>query len=94
MRMWTVMKTAPIQLNMREQRLRWYGHILRRQEDHSTKLALNFEAPGKRPRGERSTKEKEKKKKKKKKKRAFRHGRSVSPSVTHYRSSSPHTGRV
>ncbi|VDO95916.1 unnamed protein product [Heligmosomoides polygyrus] len=47
----TVMKTAPIHLKMREQRLRWYGHILRRQEDHPTKLALNFEAPGKRPRG-------------------------------------------
>ncbi|VDO60080.1 unnamed protein product [Heligmosomoides polygyrus] len=41
----TVMKTAPIQLKMREQRLRCYGHILRRQEDHSTKLALNFDAP-------------------------------------------------
>ncbi|VDP14074.1 unnamed protein product [Heligmosomoides polygyrus] len=47
----TVMKTAPIQLKMREQRLRWYGHMLRRQEDHPTKLALNFEVPGKRPRG-------------------------------------------
>ncbi|VDP36707.1 unnamed protein product [Heligmosomoides polygyrus] len=47
----TVMKTAPIQLKMREQRLRWYEHILRRQEDHPTKLALNFEALGKRPRG-------------------------------------------
>ncbi|VDP26856.1 unnamed protein product [Heligmosomoides polygyrus] len=46
----TVMKTAPIQLKMREQRLRLYGHILRRQEDHPTK-ALNFEAPEKRPRG-------------------------------------------
>ncbi|VDO19680.1 unnamed protein product [Heligmosomoides polygyrus] len=44
----TVMKTAPIQLKMRGQRLRWYGH---RQEDHPTKLALNFKAPGKHPRG-------------------------------------------
>ncbi|VDO87408.1 unnamed protein product [Heligmosomoides polygyrus] len=46
-----VMKTAPIQLKMREQRLRWYGHILRRPEDHPIRLALNFEASGKRPRG-------------------------------------------
>ncbi|VDO99512.1 unnamed protein product [Heligmosomoides polygyrus] len=46
-----VMKTAPIQLKMREQRLRWYGHVLRRPEDHPTRLALDFEAPGKRPRG-------------------------------------------
>ncbi|VDP13114.1 unnamed protein product [Heligmosomoides polygyrus] len=43
-----VMKTAPIQLKMREQRLRWYGHILRRPE---TRFALNFEGPGRRPRG-------------------------------------------
>ncbi|VDP22803.1 unnamed protein product [Heligmosomoides polygyrus] len=46
-----VMKTAPIQLKMREQRLRWCGHVLRRPEDHPTRLALDFEAPGKRPRG-------------------------------------------
>ncbi|VDP06819.1 unnamed protein product [Heligmosomoides polygyrus] len=29
-----VMKTAPIQLKMREQCLRWYGHVLRRPENH------------------------------------------------------------
>ncbi|VDO76071.1 unnamed protein product [Heligmosomoides polygyrus] len=52
----TVMKTAPIQLKMREQRLSWYGYILRRQEDHPTKLALNF--GGTRKASERSPKEK------------------------------------
>ncbi|VDO61593.1 unnamed protein product [Heligmosomoides polygyrus] len=46
-----VVKTDPIQLKMREQRLRWFGHILRRPEDHPTRLALDFDAPGKRPRG-------------------------------------------
>ncbi|VDO61537.1 unnamed protein product [Heligmosomoides polygyrus] len=46
-----VMKTVPIQLKMREQLLRWYGHVLRRPEDHPTRLALDFKAPGKRPRG-------------------------------------------
>ncbi|VDO91319.1 unnamed protein product [Heligmosomoides polygyrus] len=46
-----VVKTAPIQLKMREQHLRWYGNILRRPEDHRMKLALNCEAPKKRPRG-------------------------------------------
>ncbi|VDO92205.1 unnamed protein product [Heligmosomoides polygyrus] len=45
-----VMKTAPIQLKMREQRLRRYGHILRRPEDYPIRLALNFEAPRKHPR--------------------------------------------
>ncbi|VDP30657.1 unnamed protein product [Heligmosomoides polygyrus] len=46
-----VVKTAPILLKVREQRMRWYGHILRSPEDHPTKLALNFETPGKRPKG-------------------------------------------
>ncbi|VDO92959.1 unnamed protein product [Heligmosomoides polygyrus] len=46
-----VMKTAAIQLKMREQRLRRYGHVLNRPEDDPIRLALDFEAPGKRPRG-------------------------------------------
>ncbi|VDO84771.1 unnamed protein product [Heligmosomoides polygyrus] len=45
------METAPIQLKMREQRLRWYGHVLRRPQDHPIRLALDFETPGKRLRG-------------------------------------------
>ncbi|VDP32668.1 unnamed protein product [Heligmosomoides polygyrus] len=44
-------KAALIQLEMRKQRLRWYGHVLRRPENHPIRLALDFEAPGKRPRG-------------------------------------------
>ncbi|VDO18674.1 unnamed protein product [Heligmosomoides polygyrus] len=44
----TVMRTAQIQLKMREQRLRWYGL---KTEDHPIRLALDFEAPGKRSRG-------------------------------------------
>ena len=46
-----VTQTAPIQLKMREHRLRCYGHIRRRPEDHPMKKTLEFEAPGKRPRG-------------------------------------------
>ncbi|VDO87180.1 unnamed protein product [Heligmosomoides polygyrus] len=37
------------ELKMREQRLRWYGHVLRRPEDYAINLVLDFEAPGKRP---------------------------------------------
>ena len=46
-----VMQTAPVQLKVREQRLRWYGHVLRRPQDHPIRTAMDFEAQGKRPRG-------------------------------------------
>ncbi|VDP03522.1 unnamed protein product [Heligmosomoides polygyrus] len=45
-----MMKTAPIQLKMKEPRLRWYGRILRRPKNHPIRLAVDFEEPGKRPR--------------------------------------------
>ncbi|XP_047983973.1 uncharacterized protein LOC125224599 [Leguminivora glycinivorella] len=35
-------KVAPIAEKLKENRLRWYGHILRRPEDHMVKLALNM----------------------------------------------------
>ncbi|PIO75210.1 hypothetical protein TELCIR_02766 [Teladorsagia circumcincta] len=38
------MQTAPIQLKVREQRLRWYGHGLRRPQDHPVRTAMDFEA--------------------------------------------------
>ncbi|VDO75762.1 unnamed protein product [Heligmosomoides polygyrus] len=44
-----VMKTAPIQLKMREQRTRWYGPIFSKPENRPIGLALDFEAPRKRP---------------------------------------------
>ncbi|XGW34880.1 hypothetical protein V3C99_018711 [Haemonchus contortus] len=45
------MQTAPVQLKMREQRLRWFGHVLRRPQSHPIRKAMEFEAQGKRPRG-------------------------------------------
>ncbi|VDO67406.1 unnamed protein product [Haemonchus placei] len=47
----TAMQTAPIQLYMREQRLRWFGHVLRRPQSRPIREAMEFEAQGKRPRG-------------------------------------------
>uniref|UniRef100_A0A7I4Y158 Endonuclease-reverse transcriptase HmRTE-e01 n=1 Tax=Haemonchus contortus TaxID=6289 RepID=A0A7I4Y158_HAECO len=44
------MRTAPVQLKMREQRLRWFGHVLRRPQSHPIREAMEFEAQGKRPR--------------------------------------------
>ncbi|VDO23891.1 unnamed protein product [Haemonchus placei] len=41
----------PVQLKMREQRLRWYERAMKRSPNHPIKEAMEFEAQGKRPRG-------------------------------------------
>ncbi|VDP01548.1 unnamed protein product [Heligmosomoides polygyrus] len=38
---------APISGKMREARLRWYGHVLRGEEDSVRKIGLKFEVSGK-----------------------------------------------
>ncbi|VDO20288.1 unnamed protein product [Haemonchus placei] len=45
------MQTAPVQLQIREQRLRWFRHVLRRPQNHLIKEAMKLEAQGKRSRG-------------------------------------------
>ncbi|EYC11789.1 hypothetical protein Y032_0049g1768 [Ancylostoma ceylanicum] len=47
----TMMQTVPIQLKLREQRLRWYGHVMRRPSHHPIRRALEMEGSGKRSRG-------------------------------------------
>ncbi|EYB91138.1 hypothetical protein Y032_0210g2149 [Ancylostoma ceylanicum] len=47
----TMMQTAPIQRKLRAQRLRWFGHVMRRSPLHPTRQALEMEVTGKRPRG-------------------------------------------
>ncbi|EYC39215.1 hypothetical protein Y032_0668g1344 [Ancylostoma ceylanicum] len=42
---------APIQEKMREQRLRWLGHVLGATEQSVEKIAYEFEVSGKRHRG-------------------------------------------
>ncbi|PIO71128.1 hypothetical protein TELCIR_06981 [Teladorsagia circumcincta] len=42
----SAMQTDPIQLKVREHRLRWYGHVLRRPQDHPIRTAMDFEAQG------------------------------------------------
>ncbi|EPB69985.1 hypothetical protein ANCCEY_10930 [Ancylostoma ceylanicum] len=46
------MQTAPIQEKVRSQRLRWYGHLLRRNQKHPARQVLSVEIAGKRPRGD------------------------------------------
>ena len=41
----------PIQLKMCESRLRWYGHVMRRDHDSVSRRALEIQVAGKRPRG-------------------------------------------
>ncbi|VDO23926.1 unnamed protein product [Haemonchus placei] len=47
----TAIQTALVQLKMREQRLRWFGHVLRRPQSHLMREAMEFEVQDKRPRG-------------------------------------------
>ncbi|VDP37194.1 unnamed protein product [Heligmosomoides polygyrus] len=42
---------VPIADKLCEARLRWYGHVLRANDDTVCKIGLNLEVPGKRPRG-------------------------------------------
>ncbi|EPB74439.1 hypothetical protein ANCCEY_06449 [Ancylostoma ceylanicum] len=47
----TIMQTAPIQLKLRAQRLRWYGHVMRRPSQYPTRQAMEMDVAGKRPLG-------------------------------------------
>ncbi|EYB86391.1 hypothetical protein Y032_0279g1180 [Ancylostoma ceylanicum] len=42
---------VPIADKLRETRLRWYGHVLRANEDTACKVGLDLEVPRKRPKG-------------------------------------------
>ena len=47
----TIMKVTPIHNKMLEGRLRWYGHVRRREENHVTRAVMSMDIAGKRPRG-------------------------------------------
>ncbi|EYB84318.1 hypothetical protein Y032_0319g2374 [Ancylostoma ceylanicum] len=46
----TMTQSAPIQLKLRAQRLRWYGRVMRRTPSHRTRQAMEMNVDGKRPR--------------------------------------------
>ncbi|EPB66013.1 hypothetical protein ANCCEY_14900, partial [Ancylostoma ceylanicum] len=46
-----LMQTAPMQQKLRAQRLRWFGHVMRRPPLHPTRQAMEMEVTGKRPTG-------------------------------------------
>ena len=41
----------PITTHLMQKRVRWYGHVRRRDDSHMTKIVLNMEVEGVRPRG-------------------------------------------
>ncbi|KAK6734032.1 hypothetical protein RB195_017667 [Necator americanus] len=45
------LRRRPITEKMKEARLRWFGHVLRREEDSVAKTALKLDVSGVRPRG-------------------------------------------
>jgi len=47
----TGLKVAPITEKMRQARLRWYGHVMRRDEQSVVRTALNIDPAVRRPRG-------------------------------------------
>ncbi|KAK6736323.1 hypothetical protein RB195_019166 [Necator americanus] len=47
----SIFGVVPITEKMKEPRLRWFGHVLRREEDSVAKTALKLDVSGVRPRG-------------------------------------------
>jgi hypothetical protein len=40
------LKVAPITENFKENRLSWYGHVMRREESHVTRRVINMNVEG------------------------------------------------
>ncbi|KAK6744983.1 hypothetical protein RB195_011597 [Necator americanus] len=47
----SIFGAVPITEEMKEARLKWFGHVLRREEDSVAKTALKLDVSGVRPRG-------------------------------------------
>ena len=47
----STVKVELLRMKMREGRLRWYGHVMRRDQDYVRRKIMEMELPGKRKRG-------------------------------------------
>ena len=47
----STVKVERLGMNMREGRLRWYGHVMRRDQEYVGRKMMEMESPGKRKRG-------------------------------------------
>ena len=48
---WSTVKVERLGMNMREGRLRWYGHVMRRDQEYVRRKMMEMKLPGKRRRG-------------------------------------------
>ena len=48
---WSTVKVERLGMKMREGRLRWYGHFMRRDQEYIGRKMMETELPGKRKRG-------------------------------------------
>ena len=48
----SIVKVERLVMKMREDRLRWYGHVMRRDQEHVGRKMMEMELPGKRRRGQ------------------------------------------
>ena len=48
---WGTIKVERLEIKMREGRLRWYRHVMRRDQDYVGRKLIEMELPGKRKRG-------------------------------------------
>ena len=49
--LWSTVKIERLGMKMREGRLRWYGHVMRRDQEYVGRKMMEMELPGKRRRG-------------------------------------------
>ena len=47
----SIVKVERLRMKIREGRLRWYGHVMRRDQDYVGRKMMKMELPGKRRRG-------------------------------------------
>ena len=48
---WSTVEVERLGMKMREDRLRWYGHVMRRDQEYVGRKMMEMELPGKRKRG-------------------------------------------
>ena len=46
-----IRSTVKVGMKMRKDRLRWYGHVMRRDREHAEKRVIKMKLPGKKKRG-------------------------------------------
>ena len=48
----STVKVEPLKMKLRESRLRWYGQVMRKDQEYVEKKVIEIELPGKRKKGD------------------------------------------